>query len=144
MVLEDLMGLTTHSHIRGPVLYKGSESATAATKAGYVALAAFGYGSDGPRPPELLFFGPKLVHRQETANSQLWIPYCLTAGIDEAISTKNEEVGGVGFTVLETRGGKAAATFDHRGDMLKYSEEMRLKDSVLVTVQPTQLFSGLQ
>jgi hypothetical protein len=138
------MGLTTHSHIWGPMLYKGSESATPATKAGYVALAAFRYGSDRPRPPELLFFGPKLVCRQKAPNCQLWIPYCLTAGIDEAVSAKNKEVGRIGFTVLETRARKAATTFDHRRDMLKYPEEMRLKDAVQVLVWPVKPFRGPQ
>jgi hypothetical protein len=126
------------------MLYKGSKSATTATKTGYVALAAFGYGSDRPHPPELLFFGPKLMRRQETANSQLWIPYCLTAGIDEAICAKNEEVRRIGFTILETRARKATTTFNHRRDMLKYPEEMRLKDAVQVFVWPVKPFSGAQ
>jgi len=138
------MGLTTHSHIRGPMLYKGSESATPATKAGYVALSAFGYGSDRPRPPELLLFGPKFVCRQKAPNCQLGIPDCLTAGIDETISAKNEEVGRIGFTVLETRARKAATTFNHRRDMLKYPKEMRLKDAVQVFVWPVKPFSGAQ
>jgi len=60
--------------------------------------------------------------RQKAPNSQLRIPYCLTAGIDEAIGAKNEEFGRIGFTVLETRAGKAVTTFNHRRDMLKYSE----------------------
>jgi hypothetical protein len=126
------------------MLYKGSKSATTATKTGYVALAAFGYGSDRPHPPELLFFGPKLMRRQETANSQLWIPYCLTAGIDEAICAKNEEVRRIGFTILETRARKATTTFNHRRDMLKYPEEMRLKDAVQVFVWPVKPFRGPQ
>ena len=138
------MGVTTHSHIGGPMLYKGSKSATPTTKAGYVALAAFRYGSNRPRPPELLFIGPKLMRRQKAPNSQLWIPYCLTAGIDEAISAKNKEVGRIGFTILETRARKAATTFNHRRDMLKHSEEMRLKDAVQVFIGPVKPFRGAQ
>jgi hypothetical protein len=112
------------------MLDEGSESAAAATKASYVTFAAFRYGSDRTRPPELLFIGPKLMRRQKAPNSQLRIPYCLTTGIDETISAKNEEVGRIGFTVLEARARKAVTTFNHRSHMLKYSEEMRLKDTV--------------
>jgi hypothetical protein len=126
------------------VLYEGGKSATTATETGDVALAAFGHRSNRPRPPELLFFGPKLVRRQKAANSQVWIPYCLTAGIDETVSPKNEEVGRIGFTVLETGAGKAAATFDHRRDMLNYSKEVRLKDAVAATARPTEPFGGPQ
>jgi hypothetical protein len=45
---------------------------------------------------------------------------------------------------LETRARKAATTFNHRRDMLKYSEEMRLKDAVQVFIGPVKPFRGAQ